>query len=552
MDRGPAQRAMTARLKAQVKFASRRRRGAIVVEKIVKEFAVPCTAASHVAEDSISGLSHLRNDIFQGSSSTNIQNGESCSTTTPEEAGTPFQHGTDLGVQRDNVNAPSELELGFIVAYMDYVMPILFPHYRPLIISGGRSWILSLSMSSRSFLRSLVSLSSMLLSTIPAEISPGHKECASKTWEELRNQADMALASMQHDLADITGRGVPNCLADSVQLLASIMQLLTLELCITPPKKWQIHFNAAIGLFEQIMDHHSRDDRTPDMCVILDKLGRPSWAPKNLFSTNQCVFRFFSSMLIFSDVIASTSLGRSPRLRAYLPALGRAERGQRPVVSSEEIFGCQDWLIPILGDIATLSEWKRERSVAGRVPRSELVHRVDQLNERIEAGLRRSMGRCNKAEGETEPSRPLEMLFNQSTSIYGPPKMFPDAQTTLTRIWANAIRTYLYAVMTEGRLEDSNIRCSVEEAICLILEVKSPLWLRSLIWPLCIIGCYATEEQRPIVKTVVDRLGALGSFGTGRLTFEILQDVWKQRDAGQEFCEPSACLQHSKNAVLLL
>jgi hypothetical protein len=76
--------------------------------------------------------------------------------------------------------------MGFLVGYLDYVFPALFPFYRPAIEEGRRSWLPILATRNSGFSNSIISFSSYFFSVIPVVPGPDHNRCSSKLWEELR------------------------------------------------------------------------------------------------------------------------------------------------------------------------------------------------------------------------------------------------------------------------------------------------------------------------------------------------------------------------------
>ncbi|KAJ4129124.1 hypothetical protein NW768_007657 [Fusarium equiseti] len=282
-------REATARLKAQVKRSAKRRRGVAQMRSIASGIDVdpdPNTGRIELSVGSSPKQTHSTSVVSSSE--------DTISSTT----------------------ASTEPEAGFISVYMDYIFPVLFPFYRPYITRGGRSWLFCLAMTNQGFMSSIMSMSSLFLSLIPADLSLGHGSCASKTWDELQKQASVALGTIQRDLQSLRNRGVENSLVDSVHLLANMMQQLGFELAIMPSGNWQTHLDAAIGLFEQILEHHGKTGSTPQISTVLSNLRRPSWAA-DVLNTEQGTFRFFSSILLIADIISGTVLNRRAKLLMY-------------------------------------------------------------------------------------------------------------------------------------------------------------------------------------------------------------------------------------------
>ncbi|KAF5620633.1 C6 transcription factor [Fusarium sp. NRRL 25303] len=464
-------------------------------------------------------------DIFQNSSA---KQAHSTSVNSSSERTSP------------SITAPTEVETGFISVYMDYVFPILFPFYRPYITRGGRSWLLSLAMKNHGFMSSIISISSLFLSFIPADISVGHEACASKTWDELQKQANAGLGSIQHDLERIRGRGVENSLLDSVHLLANMMQQLGFELAIMPSGNWQTHLDAAVGLFEKILEHHGKTGSTPQISAVLCNLRRPSWAPDAL-NTEQGAFRFFSSILLIADIISSTVFNRRAKLFTYHYELRHSGLRQQPSLDLEEITGCQTWVLLVISDISALSRWKTDQMISGELSRDELICRATSIEEILHKGLE-NLDRHGEKDQNSAYVRPLESLLNQSGSPCGQPYALSRGRVPLTRIWIHAARTYLLSVKLDGDTKVSVLQTSVEHAIHSFGMVTSSTWLRWLAWPLCVTGVNASKEQRPAIRKITDSMYNMKSFGTIRAAFDIIEKIWHSRDASEGFLDLSTCL----------
>ncbi|KAI9155718.1 Pestheic acid cluster transcriptional regulator [Paramyrothecium foliicola] len=373
---------------------------------------------------------------------------------------------------------PAVNDIGFISVYFDYVFPILFPFYRPYVTRGGRGWLLSLAIKNTGFMGSIGTISSLVLSLVPADLTTGHGLCVSKTWNELQRQANIALRNLQRDLEHIQRRGVENSLWDSVYLLANMIQQLGFELAITPPGNWRTHLDAATDLFEQILEHHGKSGSTTQISTVLSNLSRPSWAP-DVANTEQGAFRFFSSVLLVADIISSTALNQRAKLVAYHGEL-RSDLQQQPSLNLEEITGCQNWVILVICDITTLSRWKKDQTISGKLSRSELLNRATSIERILHNGLD-SLDQFGKRDENIEHVRPLQWLLNQSGLPNGCPYALLEDRLPLTRIWICAARVYLLSIVVDKDTTVSKLQISVEQAIQSFRFVTSPTWLRWLI-----------------------------------------------------------------------
>ncbi|KAI3580716.1 fungal-specific transcription factor domain-containing protein [Fusarium oxysporum f. sp. albedinis] len=447
---------------------------------------------------------------------------------------------------------PTKNGAAFVSVYMDYIFPILYPFYRPYITQGGRIWLLSLAMKNTGFMSSIKSISALILRLIPAHVGPGQEACASKTWDEIHTQASVALASMQRDLQHLHERGIGNCLSSGVHLLANMMQQLSFELAIMPSGNWQAHLDAATNLFEQILEHHGKAGPSPQVSAVLSNLSHPSWpGAADALNTEQGAFRFFSSILLVADIISSTVLDQPAKLLEYHSELRRSDSRQKPNADLEEVTGCQTWVLLAISDISSLSRWKKDQMISGKLSKDELIYQATSLDRILNNALDK-LGQYDNKEHISQHIRPLESLLNQSGYPYGYSYSPPEAKLPLTRIWIHAARTYLLSVKLVSSTETSELEISVEQTIQSFGAITSSPWLRWLAWPLCVAGIYASKEQRPAICEIMALVRGFNAFGTIQAVFDIIEKTWQKRDAGEACLDLSACLSSLGYKALLV
>ena len=188
----------------------------------------------------------------------------------------------------------SEWELHSIMMYLDYVLPFLFPFYRPSLAESGRGWLLVLLMKNKSLFHTALSLSSYFFSMSleehadMADQEQGKGEetlmltpCQEANWAKLQTQTGLAIRQLHSDMSALNARGgVPATpLKEAARCLQSIIQLLQFEVAIatspantnastntatcqrasaaTTPGQWPLHLDAATALFTQLVEHHA-------------------------------------------------------------------------------------------------------------------------------------------------------------------------------------------------------------------------------------------------------------------------------------------------------
>jgi C6 transcription factor Pro1 len=214
-------------------------------------------------------------------------------------------------------------EYDFAMIYLDHVFPFLFPYYRPHILGPSRAWILhSLSQDSAVY-DTMLSLSSIFFTLGTCDTFPGQRlACRVTNWDRSIKQSESSFRTVLSRLQYLTQNGVKASLLDKVLIMESISHLLVAEVFLGRSSTWNAHLEPAITLFEENLDEcsHGKPEE-PDLSCILEQLPWPGGGRSvstfgySLWNPIQGGFRFFTATLIFYDIVGSTSLGRTPRLR---------------------------------------------------------------------------------------------------------------------------------------------------------------------------------------------------------------------------------------------
>lgn len=475
-----------------------------------------------------------------------------------------------LGIDNDRDRAIAvDVETDFTITFLDYVFPFIFPFYQPSVLEGGRSWLLALLRSNTAFFHSGMSLSAYFF-TLILKGGERHQVCSQQIWNKLIAHVDTAVRAMQQDMEDLKrGQDGRTTIFQKGKTMESILQLLVLEHSMARTSDWNVHLSAAMAIFQEIFDEYGvGPDGKPDMVTVVCALGKPSWQKGDpervVWHSGQGAFRFYAAFLIFTDIIASTSLESPPRLRKYhgivvtqqeddilppLPSASSAASSPPPLSSSsspsstngatqppppppemirmENFFGCQGWVLLTVADVAVLDAWKKEGKARGQFCYNELMEHGSRLHQRLQAGLAR-------LERESFRKRPFDVT-SVLRSYYRPDaahQVRADEQVAATRIWALAATAYLGIVVTGWAAATRTTASSIAVAMQLLYGISSPAVLRSLAWPFYVLGCLATKEQEKLFTHMAGSMGPLLEFGTVGEALRIMRRVWELRDAG--------------------
>lgn len=288
----------------------------------------------------------------------------------------------------------SEVEVNFTMIYLDYVVPFLFPFYRPQLLESSRGWMLVLLMKNRALFHTALSLANWLYAVIFEGLNGQHKACREANWAELQTHQETAIKALQEDIKALNERGVANAFLESVSCMQSVIQLLEFEVAMADMSNWQVHHDVAVVLFDQLITHHAAKPSTDgDVAAtaqgpwtsILDRIGLPFIritldGGRQILASDQSAFKFYTAYLLWIDVIAATALGTAPRLQKYHAEL---LQGDNPTIRLGEYVGCESWCVVEIAETAALAAWKREQQSKGALSMIELVHRACAIQTRL-------------------------------------------------------------------------------------------------------------------------------------------------------------------------
>ncbi len=456
-----------------------------------------------------------------------------------------------------SLNLGKGVELGFVMIYLDYVFPFLFPFYRPPLLETGRHWLLSLLCQNEVSFHTAASLSSYFFQVV---LQDGRQDvqdsCKALVWRQLMGQIDMAFTKIQQGIEDINRRGVQAALMESAHVLGEIIQLLFMEVTVRRNANWTIHLIPALVLFEDIFKYHGTLSSQPNLDLLLRQM-HPPFVTTGMAHTkplpntaDQSALFFFMAILLFIDIVSSTALEQPPRLQRYHLHLLSSHPAAETSVSLEAFVGCQNWVFLAISDISTLNAWKKNAKRVGNLSVIDLVNRAQPICQALEKGL---MGLdANTTSGHSTVTA-AGRLDGYYTRLEGRTTDQASIKTA-TRAWAHAANIYLSVVLSGWQPGCTDVQINVAKVLTHLQGVvESPAQLRSLAWPLCVAGCLALPSQEQEVRCIVASMGELGVFGTMSEARDILEAVWSSRNTlDRDAWDIDACLRILGSPALLV
>ncbi|KAF7553762.1 hypothetical protein G7Z17_g3386 [Cylindrodendrum hubeiense] len=574
MDGGPRQKAMAEKIKAQVKKQASQRRDRKYMDMLESgtRNVTLDTPGEDGTDEGATGGANERKGSGQDFADVFISNSDTEPASSHETGSTPASSNTsgasppELPWHSQFLTRPDETacappgantEVHFVMIYLDYVFPHLFPFYRPPMLAGGRGWVLDVLQSNKSVWHTAISLASYFFSIVLSNGQLEHEGCTLRMVQQLQLQLEMGLRELQREMSGLNAAG---CLAgprERLLVLQAILQMLIFEVSTSNKDHWRMHLDAAIAMFLQIIP-------APEMWTeVLQGLYSLSWPPPEMgisrpFSTNQAALRFFTANIIYVDVMASITLEQAPRLQKYqapvIPGCKLAR--ERSNVQSagplfmEEFTGLQNWVVQIIGDIAALDAWKKDQKRAGSLSTTELVQRGKVMDDAIKAGLEAME---TEFRARVPVNNPIYAILGNNVhpsqpgiTDQSPPLLINNV------IWLQAAMTYLYVVISGWQPSCPEIRTSVSRMTTLLTELPQDTGLSTLAWPFCIAGCLSPPEDECTYRAMVQRMGSVSVFGTVKAAMEIMEAVWAQRNQIDESWDVAKCMQILGHGVLLI
>ena len=430
--------------------------------------------------------------------------------------------------------APAHLES--VASTLDFVWPFLFPFHRPLLTdlgAMGRQWLLGLLHQDESAFHMYQSMCDYLLSLLAR--NDGHEwecECKALVWDRLVEKTGLAQKVTQDTVTAFWQQGAESPLPKKTRVMGMIAQLVVVETTIRRDVDWAVNLTPALTLFDEILKHHGvQQDREPSLAAVLDALAPvPSFTPlpeqpeRGIIWTteDQSSFVFYSALLLFYDIVASTALGNAPALQRYHCTLLSTPSEERFPVRLESLVGCQNWALVTIGRISTLCAWKRDAKQSGHFSAFKFVNLARPISEALESGLAGLDG--SRSQSRVSASGRRKGYYRRyDRAVDGTPL------ETVTRIWAHAGKLYLSVTLSGWQPNCEEVQHSVTEILRLLQTIESPAQLQSLTWPMCVAGCLALPHQDQDFRTIVEDIGALAQLGTSLSALRIMEAAWGAR-----------------------
>ncbi|KAK2604028.1 hypothetical protein N8I77_006989 [Diaporthe amygdali] len=251
-------------------------------------------------------------------------------------------------------------------------------------------------------------------------------------------------------------------------------------------------------------------DWQPHLSAVTSVIG--SRTPIDVFNDSGCVsdalhvrqgLEFLVVNVLWFDILACISTGRAPQLpyKCWLDVDG---------LDTANLMGCQSWILAVIGDIASLKQWKDENRSKGSLSVRELASRAHEMEVHLEKGIERI-----DATTEAMDSNPQVRW--------------------VSRVFALAALVLLHVVVSGPIPTLPEIEDAVARGITAIQS--GPCSSRGLVWAICVIGSMSSGGAQSFFEDLLTGLVRdSGRFGNSAAVLKILRKCWSKQKTSSIDC----------------
>ncbi|KAH2237581.1 hypothetical protein KXW14_000957 [Aspergillus fumigatus] len=387
--------------------------------------------------------------------------------------------------------------------YLDRVFYIQFPFYLSRNPRGRACLFSIIRMVKPAYLATLALGERDLLSFHPQQ---GDVAISLTQLRANGGYHDLAAQATQRLLQESHTWNRSAYMVHNIESLASILQLLFWELFAGGRGNWQVLLLEAARLIPGLLE--TRTPPIPRPASFDHTTSTPHI--ETLSPDDPCTTGVLLGSFISLDIIASASTRRPPFLN-----IDHAQVLRNPCISLESIIGCSNSVMGLIFEISSLDRWKEESQAIRKLSIIDLAERGRQIEER----LRQELADMDTLP-ETSPS-----LLNRSKVLSVP------ADPDVNRLFALSALIYLHVVISGAHPELPEIADAVSQVIAVFKRLWDPRLLQSvLVWPFCVAGCLALEEQQNFFRALFSASEITEStVGTCFEAFRIMEKCWEAR-----------------------
>ncbi|KAI0136243.1 fungal-specific transcription factor domain-containing protein [Xylariales sp. AK1849] len=426
----------------------------------------------------------------------------------PGGLGNPIMHG--------------DVEDILFMYYLEHVFYVHCPFYFPSS-RQGRGWLLSILKRANSAYHAALALSEYHHST-----STQHGNSIYHVRTE-GGHYDLALQELHTNLTRSSTWGANLGLAHIVEVLTTILHLLFYQSCSGGRNNWQMHLAGANALLPLLVQAQmgsatARKDLTKKD-LTKEHQDRAVSYPDTSIS-------FLLGFFIHVHIITCASTRSSQFLVSDHRVL--LETGH---TNLSDLIGCKNWAMISIFDISSLDKWKKAEEDAHRLSLIELTKRGGQIEERLLIQLASIENNNNN-----RPSKRAPVDANLRSDFI---------KNEITRIFALSAITYLHVVISGPHPNIPDIKRSVSKTIDALESLPDPKFLPQVVWPYCISGCLAADEQQQKALRELVTSPRI-THGACLEALSVMEECWRLRKAESSNQDWASIMERRGQDILLI
>ncbi|CAG9975006.1 unnamed protein product [Clonostachys byssicola] len=418
---------------------------------------------------------------------------------TPERSTSPPQNAHN-GAPCASKVSPQVGDYGLIMNFIDSVLPLQLPLYKPDAASGGRGWLLSLVFRTKALYHAVLALGAYHRSTLLS--SQGSCEWQLENMRSQEENLAFCLDLVQESTSGACGKD-----GSGVGIAAAITQLLFFELFTNHNSNgWQAHLRVLVRLFKHVYTRDLINIGLSDQSrfILMGREELQNHSPE--VREDVMGFRTIAGSIVWLDIIFSVTSGDAASSWPD-PLFSNDSACQ---VRLQDIMGCQNWVMIQIGRIA---EFHKQMTQASEHKCDEYMKIVEAIHNDIQIGLANL--------GPPELMSPLVDIDSPRS----------DLVVLITYLYAQTALIYLHLIL-HGFKDFQHVRGPIAIVTNYIRRGIKPELRPALVFPFYICGSVVDEGDRDLFRSVLSSSPLVSrSLQHRPRVLQALEEIWSQRQS---------------------
>ncbi|KAG6001082.1 hypothetical protein E4U54_001185 [Claviceps lovelessii] len=442
---------------------------------------------------------------FQHSSASSPVTIASSESGRPDSSASPSSSLSSSSSSSSSIVAPiNPRDSMLLMHFLDQVIPTQYPFYRPRSLDGGRGWLLSLLLHSKSLFHGALALSSYhRLITILADARPACRALAAARHQQ---HLESCLREVRCTMQEMT-RANASSPDFATGTLTSVIQLVLSEAFTGEADVWRMHLRGATEMYRCAMTGGTRHAKQTEEALAIVRSSIPLEGEAAGLCEDVSSMRFTGSAVLWLDIVGSVTEGAEPRLLS----MHDVDLGIGSGIRLEEVMGCQNIVMAQIARISALQAAMMVGTNNGSNNNNACGPQVADIQKSLQHAEQQILALMQEEQDERQR--------NTAKTI---------AKATL--VFYHAARIYLHLTMNGFRDCDTLQYFTGVAVAYLRTEITTDL-TTGLVCPLFIIGCaVARVDEQELFRTMFSSHQFLNPLFKQRTKLlPILEEIWNER-----------------------